>query len=267
MVPCGRCYACKLNKARAWSVRIINEVKHSPSSCFITLTYNPENLPKNGSVVVEDCQKFLKRLRKNTGKKIRYFLGSEYGEEGKRPHYHLICFGIGKEERPTIDKSWGLGFVDVSDVTLDRALYVAKYTLKKLSGPDSGEYARRGIKPEFALMSRGGRGVGQGGIGSAYVEENKEWIRRNGFVIQKGVKVALPRFYADKVFNTDELKKELHEKRQKVINEGFELAREALARSGQSGLLGFNVADYQQMGRRAKEVELQAQENLKKRKL
>ena len=40
----------------------------------------------------DDLQKFFKRLRKNYGKKVRYFACGEYGPKHYRPHYHLLFF-------------------------------------------------------------------------------------------------------------------------------------------------------------------------------
>lgn len=39
-----------------------------------------------------DVQKFLKRLRKNYGKKVRYFICGEYGPKSFKPHYHILFF-------------------------------------------------------------------------------------------------------------------------------------------------------------------------------
>ncbi|EBW8988162.1 hypothetical protein BXL21_24545 [Salmonella enterica subsp. enterica serovar Enteritidis] len=43
-------------------------------NCFITLTYNDENLPEGGTLVRKHLTDFFKRLRKHfTGRTIRYF--------------------------------------------------------------------------------------------------------------------------------------------------------------------------------------------------
>lgn len=234
----------------------MNEVKQERASCFATLTYDDEHLPKNKSVSVQDCQKFIKRLRKNSKKKIRYFLGAEYGDENKRPHYHVILFGLSKEDLKTIESSWGLGFVTVGDVTYDSAAYVAGYTLKKLSGDLAFSYTLRGVKPEFGTMSR------RPGIGAGYLKTNAQFLKTNGFCVAKGNKVAIPRYYADKVFVTDEDKSQLRAKRQAVIDEGFALSKQ------KSGLnQDFQVADYQRMERSQGERDLQIRQDLKKRKL
>lgn len=257
MVPCGRCLACRMNKARSWGVRIMHEVKSSDASCFVTLTYSDENLPKDGSLSVEHCQKFLKRLRKNVGVKVRYFLGGEYGEKRDRPHYHVIFFGLGPESRVEIDKAWGLGHVWIGHVTVDSANYVAGYTLKKLSGERVAEY--KGRKPEFGLMSR------RPGIGHDYLDRFGGFLKNNGFCVVKGNKVAMPRYYSERVFVTEDEKRELHEKRQKVINEAFASSR-CKSGIGDDGP-AYLVSDYNRTEREAQEALLKSRQDLNRRKL
>ena len=69
------------------------EAKLHKENCFITLTYNNNNLPKYKSLVKKELQDFFKRLRKKYGEGIRYYACGEYGPKGKRPHYHAIIFG------------------------------------------------------------------------------------------------------------------------------------------------------------------------------
>ena len=113
LVPCGKCVNCKLNYAKMWSIRIMHELKDWDSACFLTLTYDEEHLPKDGSLDKQDLQKFFKRLRFNLGgRKIKYFACGEYGEQYGRPHYHIIVFGLnGQTELDIIQKSWLFGFV------------------------------------------------------------------------------------------------------------------------------------------------------------
>lgn len=256
MVPCGRCISCRLNKARGWSIRIMHEVKVAKLSCFVTLTYNDDHLPKNNSLVVEDCQKFMKRLRKNTKVKVRYFLGGEYGEIGKRPHYHAILFGVDKTFRAEIERSWGLGYVTVADVSDQHALYVAKYTTKKLSGSLVQNYGGR--KPEFGLMSR------RPGIGHDYLDTNGGFLKQNGFCVVKGKKVGLPRYYSERIFKTEEEKNVLQQKRQSFINEAFQRSRD---KAGGETLPPYAVADYARSELAQGEKDLQAREKMNRRKL
>lgn len=92
-LPCGQCIGCRLERSRRWAVRIMHEASLHKRNCFITLTYDEKNLPKNGSLQLEHVQLFLKRLRRGSQIPLRYFLCGEYGEKSARPHYHLCLFG------------------------------------------------------------------------------------------------------------------------------------------------------------------------------
>lgn len=209
-VPCGQCSACRLNKAREWSCRIMNETVYHKNSVFLTLTYNDDSLPENGSISKRELQLFLKRFRKSLPSLIRYFASGEYGDKSKRPHYHLIVFGVGVDDEVFNNKryvksahgyqceldSWPYGMVFVGDVTYDSACYVAKYTLKKVRGKGAEEhYANLGIEPEFSLMST------HPGIGTQYMRDNRNRLcRRKCLIGKNGVKYGLPRYYKDKLF-------------------------------------------------------------------
>ena len=116
-VPCGKCYACRLNYSAEWATRIMLEAQYyNPDECwFITLTYddNHINIPKivycdetrqfyrndgtwTGTLEPEEITKFIKRLRDHFNyPNMKYFYCGEYGTgEGKRPHYHLILLGV-----------------------------------------------------------------------------------------------------------------------------------------------------------------------------
>lgn len=44
-LPCGRCIDCRIEYSHQWATRCVHESKMFLDSCFITLTYNDENLP------------------------------------------------------------------------------------------------------------------------------------------------------------------------------------------------------------------------------
>lgn len=208
-VRCGQCTACRLNKASEWSLRIMNETLYHEDSCFLTLTYDDEHIPEYGSLRKKDLQKFLKRFRKRYEKSIRYYASGEYGELTHRPHYHLILFGVSPLDEIFKNKrydrkhdgwhceldTWNKGLCFTADVTYDDAAYVAKYTMKKITGKKGKQYYKeRCIEPEFSLMSL------KPGIGAQYMRDNKNKLRRRGFVIGKnGQKCPIPRYYWDRI--------------------------------------------------------------------
>ena len=72
-VACGQCLGCRLDHSRMWATRIIHEAESWDENCFITLTYNDDHLPSDGSLVKSDFQKFMKKLRKRVyPRRVRY---------------------------------------------------------------------------------------------------------------------------------------------------------------------------------------------------
>jgi len=206
-LPCGRCIGCRLERARQWAVRLLHESKLHEENSFLTLTYDDKFLPKDGSLVKEHCQLFMKRLRKRLSPlKIKFFLCGEYGEKLLRPHYHAIIFGYGFPDKVLLKKVgdvelftsvllsevWGLGFCTIGAVTFDSACYVANYATKKITGKSAKAFYGSRC-PEFLLMSRGGR-AGRG-IGYGWFELFESDVFPADEVIVNGKEARPPRYY------------------------------------------------------------------------
>jgi len=214
-LPCGQCIHCRLERSRQWAIRCVHEKQLHEESCFITLTYSDKELPKYGTLVVEDYQKFMKRLRfKYSEKKIRFFHCGEYGEKTFRPHYHAILFGhdfVDKyhwETNPntnekyyrseTLEELWPQGNSIIGEATFESAAYVARYITKKITGPraenhysvvdkDTGEILQ--LKPEYVTMSR------RPGIGKNWLEKYKNDVLSNDSVVIRGKEMKPPKSY------------------------------------------------------------------------
>lgn len=191
-VPCGQCIACRLNYAKFWSIRMMQELRKHDSACFVTLTYDDEHVPSDFRLHKDDLQKFWKRLRKE--RKVRYFCCGEYGDQFHRPHYHAIIYGVSPQEQDLIQKHWDKGFVKLGTVTEDSCNYVAKYITKKLRGRALQEKLQEDpdYQNEFVLMSR------RPGIGGDLDDEMVKFLKDTGFVYRKGFKSSIPRYYKDK---------------------------------------------------------------------
>ena len=154
-LPCGSCIQCRLNKAKEWAVRCVLESLCHNDNWFLTLTYDDEHLPKDGKLHREDIQKFLKRLRKRCGS-FRYFGCGEYGRS-KRPHFHLILFGLKlsvhfnpfkKTKSKDIDAVWPFGLYDIGEVSYASCNYVAQYSCKKVfDASKDGEFLMASTNP------------------------------------------------------------------------------------------------------------------------
>jgi hypothetical protein len=178
---CGQCLACRITKSQNWTLRIELEARCHEWNSFITLTYNEESRPEGHSISKKELQDFFKRLRKNSGRKFRYYACGEYGKLG-REHYHAILFGWPPSEISEIEKAWTdpdtkktKGFAQCLPFDTGAAAYVAGYVTKKLANTDYPE----GKLAPFALMSRGRRSEGEGGIGYKYAREIVNNVERD----------------------------------------------------------------------------------------
>ena len=212
LVPCNKCLGCRIARRREWSVRILHELyENKHCGVFITLTYNNESLPENGTLVKRDVQLFWKRLRKwfdcgkptkrkSNRKRIRYYMCGEYGEIEDRPHYHAIVFGLDIEDlepyhlsnkkiiSKVLEKVWTFGYNQIGTVTSASAQYVAGYIEKKLYGDIAEEeYKNKGRIAPYSAMSQG--------IGRSWIDKNKDQISQNLELTIKGIRVGIPRYY------------------------------------------------------------------------
>lgn len=233
-VSCGRCIGCRLERSRQWAIRCMHESSLYSRNCFITLTYNPKSLPKDGGLQLRDFQLFLKRLRKKYGSGIRFFHCGEYGENNFRPHYHACIFnfdfpdkvlfktnnGIKLYVSDALNSLWSdpntgesYGFCTVGDVTFESAAYVARYITKKINGEKAAEHYN-GKKPEYITMSR------RPGIGKGWYDKYKDDCYPSDFLVHREMKMKPPKFY-DRLYEIDnptefEIIKKLREQKSKL---------------------------------------------------
>lgn len=191
------------------------------NNCFITLTFNAENLDPSGSLNKADFQLFMKRLRKhffgNLKSNIRYFHCGEYGEDQEalkqnikklgRPHHHACLFGFDFSDKilwknkngvklytsKTLENLWPYGFSTIGAVTFESAAYVARYIVKKING-DMAEKHYNGKTPEYTTMSR------RPGIASTWFDKYGSEVYPRDFVTSRGFKAKPPKYY-DKIYD------------------------------------------------------------------
>jgi len=218
-LPCGKCPPCKKRRTSGWSFRLVKEGERSNSALFITLTYDTEYVPitKNGfmNLDLQDLQKFFKRLRKRTHEKIKYYAVGEYGSQKKRPHYHIILFNANKEH---IIDSWTInnrpiGSCHIGDVSVASIGYTLKYMCKESKIPLHQNDDR---KKEFAVMSKG---LGKNYLSKQMIKWHKnDMLNRMYVPILDGKKIAMPRYYKDKIY-TEQEKDKINEHMVKIGEE------------------------------------------------
>ncbi len=213
LIACRQCVGCRLEKSRQWAIRCVHEAQLHEDNCYITLTFNDENLPVNGSLDVKYYQDFMKRLRFHYRPKIiRYFHCGEYGEDYGRPHYHACLFGHDFEDKhlytvrdgiplytsATLDKIWSHGFSTIGAVTFQSAAYVARYVMKKITGDQAEEHYKSldpetgeifDLAPEYTTMSR------RPGIGAGWYALFKSEVYPFDEIIMNEQAMQPPKFY------------------------------------------------------------------------
>ena len=212
-VPCGQCVGCRLERSRQWAVRCVHEASLHSENCFLTLTYDDDHIPSDGSLCMKHFQDFMKRLRFNSGIKMRYFHCGEYGDTTQRPHYHACIFGYSPSDKKLwrrscdnplfisefLEKTWGHGYVVIGNVTFESAAYVARYIMKKITGdmaqeyysdidPQTGEVLNTRL-PEYTTMSR------RPGIGIGWLEKYSSDVYPHDRVVLRGSKFKPPAAY------------------------------------------------------------------------
>lgn len=220
-LPCGRCVGCRLERSRQWAARCVHESRSHDRNSFVTLTYSDGHLPPGGSLHYPDFQRFMKRLRKQFGKGVRFYMCGEYGEELDRPHYHVCLFGVDfSEDRkiwsnrngyklyrsPSLEVLWPFGHSLIAELNFETAAYTARYVMKKITGqaaedhyrkvdPDTGEVFY--LVPEFNRMSL------RPGIGALFLDKYQADIYPHDYVVLNGSKAKPPRYYDKKFAEVD----------------------------------------------------------------
>ncbi len=202
IVPCGKCHLCTRRRLNEWAFRLHQEIKNSSSASFITLTYDEYELPlsQNGlpTLVKKDFQNFIKRLRKRTHNKIKYYAIGEYGTDFQRPHYHAIMYNLPRnwleQTNHILSTTWNNGFVHKGSAEMASIKYCLKYMEKgrRLPTTELDDY-----NPEFTLMSQR--------LGANYLTPQMVKYHLTNFAsyvtLPGGIKAPLPRYFRQKIFN------------------------------------------------------------------
>lgn len=194
-VPCGSCLPCRINKKTFWQNRIAYDVMAMNRKClgstFAGLSIDDSHLTTHFSLVKDDLQKVIKRLRHHSPIKFKHFSIGEYGDESKRPHYHSILIGVPSElASGVLRKSWNKGFTTAEPVTSGRIRYVVDY-LDCVSSEGKKKFESLGVVPPFNLHSNG--------IGQSLFDCQRDMIMETGHYVSKGKLLPVSQYWLNKL--------------------------------------------------------------------
>ena len=130
--PCGKCKVCRGRRQWKWAKRAQQEASVSERTYFVTLTFRNRGKKRSFTDAQEydEIKKWLKRVRTNTGDKLRYFCSVERGSKGQRLHYHLLVHSGGAANTKSLRAAWKQGISHARIAKEGDAAYVAKYAAK-----------------------------------------------------------------------------------------------------------------------------------------
>jgi hypothetical protein len=217
MVPagCGKCIECKKQKAREWSVRLQEEIRHNTNGKFVTLTFSDESIKKlskeikglsgydlDNEIATLATRRFLERWRKKYKKSVRHWLVTELGGNGtENIHMHGIIWT--NENEKTINEIWKYGFTWVGNK--NNGGYVNErtinYVVKYINKADNKH-------KEYNSKVLTSAGIGKNYIDRTDAEKNKyNENTKETYTTRQGTKLALPIYYRNKIYTEEEREK------------------------------------------------------------
>lgn len=159
---CRMCEACMRLRASQWTYRAISETRDAARTWFGTLTLRPEShyqmlararrrlwsggtdfdklseaeqFQERMTEISREVTLYLKRVRKESGARVRFLLVAETHKSGL-PHLHILVHEMNVEQSvryATLASQWKLGFVNFKLARDTKtAAYICKYISKSL---------------------------------------------------------------------------------------------------------------------------------------
>lgn len=223
-INCGKCIECTKKKAREWQIRLQQDIRDYSQAQFVTLTLSNESytklyheVHKNYKHQPEDkwsayyidndiaklaIRRFLERWRKKYKKSVRHWLITELGHKNtEHIHLHGIIYTPHWQE---IRKIWGYGYVwDGYSQNGKRINYVSDRTINYMT-----KYVHKIDKQhkmyKSIILCTPGIGGGYTNTPAAKLNRFNFEHTRDSFVTRTGHKMALPKYWKNKIYTDEE---------------------------------------------------------------
>lgn len=213
--------------------RIHHEIKNQQHrGYFLTMTYDEKHVPRGTcgelSLRFYDIQLYLKRLRK-AKYYAKYICVGEYGGKTSRPHYHVLLWTDAPVEY--LQKNWKsskdgsvLGTIHFGILSMQSAMYTLKYIIQ----PKQKFNHDTKVEPTRAQFSKG--------LGLSYLTtrvydyHTEDYENPVVFSYIDGKRVALPRYYKNKIFTPYQMREQMYATIEESITEKAKQVRALVER-------------------------------------
>ncbi len=213
-VGCQNCIECRRQKARAWKVRLLEDIKTNTNGKFVTLTFSNESIKELIKIIRENekeqsielegyaldheicrvgIRRFLERWRKKHKKSVKHWLVTELGQTStERIHIHGI---IWTENKQDIIDIWKYGRADTGKYVNEASInYIVKYVSK-------ADKLHKEYRPKILTSA----GIGKGYIDRRDAKLNKYKNKTDEtYKTRTGTKLNLPTYYRNKIYTEEE---------------------------------------------------------------
>lgn len=237
-VKCNRCIECRKQKTNEWRIRLTEDIKTHTNGKFVTLTFNESSLTElkskfpqlkgyalENAAAVLGVRRFLERWRKKYKKSVRHWLVTELGQTStERIHIHGI---IWTDKIEDISIKWKYGHINIGKqrwnlgkLIQDGEHYINRrsinYMVKYLSKADP-------IHKEYIPKMMNSAGIGKNYTSTKRAKQNhyKKNNTRTYYKTPEGLKLSLPIYYRNKIYNDEQREQlwmELLDKQERWVN-------------------------------------------------
>ncbi len=227
MVPvgCGKCIECKKQKARAWQVRLHEEIRHDNKGKFVTLTFSDESIKKlsenitgvtgynlDNEIATIGTRRFLERWRKKYKKSVKHWFITELGGNGtENIHIHGIIWTNEIEE---ISKIWKYGIVTIGERKYNNGIAMNNSSLGYVNEKTINYIIKYVNKPDEKHPNYNSKILTSAGIGNKYLDridskQNKYKGTKTDetYKTRQGIKLNMPIYYRNKIYTEEEREK------------------------------------------------------------
>lgn len=242
-IPCGKCGRCIQRRKMEWGFRMQDELIHSKTAYFITLTYSPEYVPYNKygqktliptrkidlkikaeeegrkrktkkwkeSCVDRSVQGFVKRVRRNQERIFQNDITIESITHNLNPLDKIKMYAAGEYGEERHRPHYHLIIFNASRKAIEMSWQLGGIDIRVATQGEIAyvmKYLDKQLGQEKPKNKEPEFSTMSEGIGINYIRKNKEWHKRNLDILyvctSSGIRIPMPKWYREQMFTEEE---------------------------------------------------------------